>query len=195
MKRWMALAAACTMFFSLTACGSGGNGGSQTYELGDTITSENWEMTVTDVAFGTNLNTDVESDDYLLVDGDYNPEIELLDGSTANKAYVAEEGRAYAVVAYELTYTGKESAMYDQQMAVAYGDGYLYDVPPYANSIFEIRVDGRFQGETFWNFEPLAESVEIRACYDIPLEVMEDTETPLSVIVTLDGTEYTYTVR
>ena len=39
-----------------------------------------------------------------------------------------------------------------------------------------------------------AGSVEICTCYDIPLEVMEDTETPLSVIVTLDGTEYPYTV-
>ena len=36
---------------------------------------------------------------------------------------------------------------------------------------------------------------EIRSCFDVPEEVMTNTEAPLSVVIALDGQEYTYTVR
>ena len=195
MKRAAMLLPAAALALLLAACGNG-SGGSQTCELGDTVATDNWELTVTEVAFGTNLETATDSDDYLLVDGDFDTTIYLADGSKAEKAYVAKEGRAYAVVAYELTYTGKETASYTQQMAIDYNDGYLYEEHPYTNSDFELRgADGRFDGCTYYDVEPLADSMEIRTCFDVPAEVMEDTEAPLSVVVTLDGQEFTYTVR
>ena len=197
MKRWSICLPAALLALSLAACGNGGNGGAgQTYQVGDTVTSENWELTVTDVVCGTNLETTLDSDDYLLVDGDFDTEIYLLDGSTTEKAYVAEEGRAYVVVAYDLTYTGKEATTYNQQMSIDYNDGYLYEEHPYINSDFELRgEDGTFQGQTYYDVEPLSGTYEIRSCFDVPEDVMTNTEAPLSVVIALDGQEYTYTVR
>ena len=38
-------------------------------------------------------------------------------------------------------------------------------------------------------------AAEYRDCFDVPIEVMENTNAPVKIIVTLDGIDYIYSAR
>lgn len=226
MKKLLALILAAALALSLVACGgdsgagdtntpSTGNGDTtstdtpsgggedntspeiQELALGDTISTDNWEFTLTKVTFGTNLCKETESDDYMIVDGDYETTY-TYGGETYNLSYVAEDGRAFVAVAYTMKYNGKETVKTFNQLPklkVDYSGGYLFEDSPYTGGSLSVRVDGVFEEVKSPTIEPLSPAAEYRDCFDVPIEVMENADAPVKIIVTLDGVDYIYSVR
>lgn len=170
------------------------------YALGDTVETDRWRFTLTAFTLGTNLCKDTESDDYLIVDGDYETTFTWGD-ETYDLAYVAADGRAFAAVGYEMQYLGKETLESMDQLPdvwVDYDDGYIFADPPYTDGTAFVRVDGTFtpvDEQNLWQLEPLSPQAEYRDCLDIPREVLDNTDAPIRLVVSLDGTEYAYRVR
>lgn len=169
----------------------------QELTLGNTISTDNWEFTLTHVTFGTNLCKETESDDYMIIDGDYETTF-TYGGETYNLSYVAEDGRAFVAVAYTMKYNGKEALdTFNQfpKLKVDYNGGYLFEDSPYTGGSLSIKVDGVFQSFDSPTIEPLSPAAEYRDCFDVPIEVMENTNAPVKIIVTLDGIDYIYSAR
>ena len=80
-------------------------------------------------------------------------------------------------------------------MKVDYNGGYLFEDSPYTGGSLSIKVDGVFQSFDSPTIEPLSPAAEYRDCFDVPIEVMENTNAPVKIIVTLDGIDYIYSAR
>lgn len=164
-------------------------------ELGETITTENFEFTLMQAIFGTNLCPDTSSPDYLIVDGDYSTTVTGVDGKKYTRAYVADDDRAYVSIAYTLNYIGKTSLTWTPAISVDYNDGYTFSGAAYSNSTVMYKEDEKWNTSTSIALEPLAPEREFRFVFDVPREVMENTDAPVKINISLDGSQYTYSIR
>ena len=156
-------------------------------EFNQTVTTDDWEFVLKDVTYGTNLGNYTKQDDYLyeLPEGD-----ERRDSK--DKAYKADEGEGYVVLVYNLKNISGNSLDYAGNTAIKY-DGEVYKSHPYSNSNFNLRIDDAFKGFQSYTFEPSSE-YEVRVCFDVPYEILENKHKPLDLIVTFDK-EYTFRIR
>ena len=200
MKKIIVLFVALLMIVSLCACSIKNNdySNSEVHQLGDTIVTDNWEFTLSQVTFGTNLCKDLESKDYMMVDGDYKT-TDTWGGETYDLAYVAEKDRAFVAVGYTMKYIGKKKIdVFDKwpDMKVVYNDGYIFEDSPYSDGSLYVWDGEKFEEVINPDIEPLSPETEYRDCFDVPIEVKENTTGSVNIIVDLgrDGT-YSYVVR
>ena len=225
MKKLLVLMLAVALPFSLAACGGAGNtntssssggaastdtpsgGGedstlqgetgsqSEMKELGETITTENFEFTLEQAVFGTNLCTDTSSQDYLIVDGDYPATVTGSDGNKYTRAYVADDDRAYVAIAYTLKYIGKTSLTWTPAISVDYNDGYTFSDAAYSNNTIIYKENEKWNTSTSIALEPLTPEHEFRFVFNVPREVMENADAPVKINISLDGSKYTYSIQ
>ncbi len=218
MKKIFALILAVALVLSLTACGGGGGGAGDTNtpsggngdttstdtpsggedstlqsetstqpemkELGETITTENFEFTLKQAIFGTNLYCNPSSPDFLIVDGD-----------DSALSICAANDRAYVAIAYTLNYIGKTSLRWTPAISVDYNDGYTFSDAAYLNSNVIYKEYEKWHNNTSIVLEPLSPEREFRFVFDVPKEVIENTDAPVKINISLDGSQYTYSIR
>ena len=201
-KRMLAVLLGTCMALSIVACGKDKgtsdqnvNGESdeiqvEEHNIGETVVDDNYEITILDVCYGTNLCTSASSDDYLFLDGNYDEKIQGVNGEKYDKAYIAADDRAYVVIKYNLKFTGKSQLAYSQYMTLDYDNGYEFGDHPYVGSDFSYKSGDQFTSASYITLEPLCEDKEIRSVFDVPKQVMDDKDKPLILKfnISVDGT-------
>ena len=148
MKKLLALALAASLALSLAACGGGGTGDTntpsggngditstgspggggdhaseetskpQSLKVGDTYTSDKFEITLTNVEFADKLNTDCTSENFMLPCED------------GKGAIWAEDGNILLIFSFTYHFIGKEEFEDSFRIlgipCVSYGDGYVF---------------------------------------------------------------------
>jgi len=155
--------------------------------IGDKITTADIEFELIDVTYGTNLFNFPQQDNYL-----YQISEEEAERASQNKAYKADEGEGYVVLVYNLKNTDSEDLLYKGNTVLKY-KGEIYEEHPYTNSRFNVKLSDGFEGVLEYTFKP-NDAYELRACYKVPYEILENESEPLEVIATFDK-EYTFKVR
>lgn len=155
--------------------------------IGDSIATEDIIFTLTDVTYGTNLSNYPKQDDYM-----YELSEEDAKEASKDKAYKADDGEGYVVLVYDLENTGNDSFLYEGNTVLKY-KGEIYEEYPYSNDRFNVKLDDGFEAFLEYTFEP-GDKYELRVCYSVPYEILENENEPLEVIATFDK-EYTFKVR
>lgn len=170
------------------------------YNVGDTVTSDNWEFTLNDFYYTTSLNlSQYDISNFLTADGDNKEDF----------CYAGED-RAFAVFTYDVSYLGtyEDEVKYRQNISLKYNktETYREALPTSSANIteyFYVKKPPVFEGDDDWYFEAgqytrFGEedtTKEIRAYIVIPKEVMEDDKEASTLSVRLDGEEYIYTIK
>ncbi|MCR5264297.1 MAG: hypothetical protein K6D94_10510 [Clostridiales bacterium] len=156
------------------------------YNIGETVNTENWKISVEKVSISSCISTDRYSSDFLL--------------PTYEEQYVrsntkkADEGKTYVCFVFSIQYIGKEKTVYHPIIDIDYNNGYLFSDTTWYNctdDTFPMLLDHYLPP-----FEPLSRALEIRGYCEVPLEVSENTDAPLKLIFrSVDGSDYTYRIR
>ena len=206
MKKVLSLLLAFVMCLSLCACGGGNTDASvddettaptteapvdkddvsteKEYSLGDTITTDIIEFSLTRVEFADQLK-------YATFSTGEQPDAEYMLPTTepqSNKTFVADEGYTFLSYSYSLKYTGKEEIEVETAMGISadYNNGYTFDVwsDAYMWSNY-VSIDGDTK------LKPLDPLGEGRGCMKVPEEVSTNSAAPLKINVSIpngDGT-------
>ena len=247
MKKLLALILAAALALSLVACGgdsgagdtntpSGGNGDTTSTDtpsggedstqeepselkVGDTITNDRFEFTLTSVDFTDKLNIDCYSEDFMLP---YEEENE-------KGPSFAEEGYIWLIFSFTYKFIGRERFEDGFRTlgapCVTYGDSYIFDGNEYytrddgkygiyakeSNDVlwnilsnsknivlyrilgYEKNSNGAINGDPYISeiYEPLDKSIyECRGFISVPLEVYENTDEPLSISFNMFGGDF-----
>ncbi len=211
MKRNKALLS--TLFLSigltLAACGTAQNASAEsndttnknaaaseqqeTFSIGDTITTDLMEFTLTRIEFGAVLKNATFStgqkpdEEYLLP----------LEKESSSTDFVADSGNTFLTYSYTIKYLGKEEMEIptDMDMVVNYDDGYTFDIEHSAYMWSDY-----IQLKDTTKLKPLDVAGEGRGYVKVPEAVATEIDKALTITVTIpdeEGTtsEKTYTIR
>mgnify|MGYP002541620729 FL=1 len=195
MKKLLALTLSAVFMVSLVACGSGDTETPEELSVGDTITTDIMEFTLTRVEFADRLK-------YAQFVSGQTPDQEYLlpiDEPQTNTSYTFEADDGYKLLSYSYTlnYTGKEEIEVETAMGISavYDDGYTFEIATdaYLWSDF-ISIDGTTI------LHPLDPQGEGRGYMKVPSEVESNTAAPLKITVSIpngDGStvDAVYTIR
>lgn len=200
MKKLTALLVAIVLCLSLCACGGGNTdvpadkttasvdkndiSTEKAYSLGDTITTDIIEFSLTRVEFSDQLK-------YATFSTGEQPDTGYMLPTTepqSNKTFVANEGYTFLSYSYSLRYTGKEEIEVETAMGISadYNDGYTFEIWSDAYMWSEyISIKG------YTKLRPLDPQGEGRGCMKVPEEVSTNSVAPLKINVSIpngDGT-------
>ncbi len=232
MKKLLALMLAAALALSLAACGggggtedsntsSGGNGDatstdtpsgggedstpeSEVFHLGDTVTTDDIEITLIRVESGTTLYNNVATnnvrDEYylrptsLLTDEELEAQkrqdeyIQKHYGVTPT-SYEADDGRILVAFAFEVKSISKTALPIDtilERIDIDYNNGYIFEQSKLCAGIGGSWEDAYYATDE--KIEPLDSTVyEFRGYADVPEEVMSNTDNSLNLNVYLNG--------
>ena len=220
MKKLFALRLASALALSLAACGGGagdststskpsGGGEDSTPEnevfyLGDTVTTDDIEITLIRVESGdtlyNNVATDNVRDEYYLRPTSLltNEELEAHKrqeeyiqkhyGVTPT-SYEADDGRILVAFAFEVKSISKTALAIDtilERIDIDYNDGYIFEQSKLCAGIGGSWEDAYYATDE--KIEPLDSTVyEFRGYADVPEEVMNNTDNSLNLNVYLNG--------
>ena len=220
MKKLFALILASALALSLAACGGGagdststskpsGGGEDSTPEnevfyLGDTVTTDDIEITLIRVESGdtlyNNVATDNVRDEYYLRPTSLltNEELEAHKrqeeyiqkhyGVTPT-SYEADDGRILVAFAFEVKSISKTALAIDtilERIDIDYNDGYIFEQSKLCAGIGGSWEDAYYATDE--KIEPLDSTVyEFRGYADVPEEVMNNTDNSLNLNVYLNG--------
>ena len=201
MKRLLALLLAAILALSLVACGGDNNSSTseengsedssnsssnteteyKTIQLNETVTTENFDFTLTSVEFAEKSSEITTSYTVEIMDSDK----ELLRCD------------------YTISYIGKESLSSSPvAMTVLYGDGYTfrdgrqYILSPDGELEETYRYSNNSSTSMSVNFEPLTDDIYTGYGFmEIPETVKSSTEEPLSILILINGEELLYEIR
>lgn len=172
--------------------------GAKEYQIGETVTTSDFEITLKDIQYGESLCGLSQRAEYLQP-GDYGT---TDNWSSYKSPYIAENGRVLVSISFNLKYTGKKKTSYQPNIVLDYNNGYTFDYKENKplNNYYSVNVgtNGNYQWnyETRHDFEPLSTNyLEFRTYVDVPKEVMENTQNPLKVIIKLPGKTISYKIR
>ncbi len=181
MKKIIALLLLISMVITLCSCGDSNQQNSnkeKSIQLGEAVTAGNWEFTLMDIQFASDIGNYDEYENYL-----------VPGGKTSNaNPFALEDGEMFAVVTYKLKNIGKESlSVRDSSQGISvgtgkfvYSDGYTFHRDT-SDSIAQAHYyDGSgFNSTSFLVCEPLSNPLELRVAFCVPAEVVENTSEPL----------------
>ncbi|MBR4205138.1 MAG: hypothetical protein IKQ92_06650 [Clostridia bacterium] len=136
-------------------------------KVGDTVKTENWELTLDGIEFSRGAS-------YWYSDNDDREVLPTNDDTTAINVSAAGEDRCYLWVKFTLNYIGKTKTLFSTdllQVQADYDDGYMYKLG-LSGSSYEYR---------YHYFEPKGSSIEIVIFGDVPLEIEKNTNIPLRI--------------
>lgn len=193
MKKKITVLLVMSFVVLLTACSGESTSTVQELSVGDTVTTDIIQFSLTRVEFADQLK-------YASFSTGVKPDEEYMlptDEHQSNKTFVADDGYKMLSYSYSLKYTGKEEIEVETAMGITanYNDDYNFKVwtDAYMWSDY-ISIDGTTL------LRPLDPQGEGRGCMKVPAEVADNTNAPLKITVSVpngDGTtvDAIYTVR
>ena len=187
MKKKLSVLLALAMALCLSACGS------KNVEVGASVSSKDFEITVDSVDFGDALDgvsskNSVANENYLLpIDG--------FDGSVYGKI----DGKKYLVVTYSLKFIGKKERRLGQNSfgVIKYGDYEIeMGLPEHSFEYDQILYNGKWDNISNIKFQPLDSNVyTVRSYYVMPEDVETNEDMSLSYVIKRGGIKATYKIR
>ena len=162
----------------------------QEYNIGETIFTDNWEITLNRVEFSQCISEDEHSVDYYMpIDIQITDEMRLFGGDSTN--IVSREDRVLVSVSYTVKYLGKTATTYRPSIDLDFDNGYIYTIGRFAYEDTFGYSESKFRG-----FEPKGQTVEFRGYANVPIEIQNNTEAPLKVVFrSVDDIDYMYRIR
>lgn len=187
--------------FCLCGCGSNEKNSNKELTIGDTLSANIFDFTITDVEFTKYVKTTTSSPDFYLPSESEPEYFYGVDGKKYKNDYgVAESGKVFVAFSFELKYTGKEdyNGYFENIMKLEYSDGYTFDVKMMYlnyNNTWSL-VDGEPVNHNRLKLETLDGTTYIgRGYFEVPEEVQNNTNEPVKIQVTGLGPQATYKVR
>lgn len=222
MKKAITILLAATLMLSLAACGGGNDSNNkpisgdsdtpttqddtaepkaQELTIGETTVDDTFEFTLTRFDTGTVLCNTMNSD--FLLPGDYPITFEGADGKTYDNPNVAHDGKIFLSVSFNIKFIGKQelNSTPGEGLSIDYNDEYTFDINRvYMNTgnSWEITVlkSENSTSTYFQSFKPLDSTVyECRGYFEVPMEVIENTEAPIKLKTPSSNGFVYYTIR
>jgi len=156
------------------------------YNVGDTVSTKAWEITLMDVQYGKTLQNSLSHEDYCLP----------IENASYSKS--AEEENIFVVITYKVKFLGKNNTYFDAGFNLQYGDGYNITNTSNLMPCLQIRnnvEDGTMVGNTYkslwdikngeYKFSPLEDEKIIREFIEVPENIITNTDEPLKLIKSL----------
>lgn len=149
------------------------------YEIGETVKTKDWEITLLDVQYGKQRSTSLSHEDFLL------PE----DNSTVTLPYYesVKQGNTAVIITYNIKFLGKADTYLMAGFKLDFDNGYI--IEDNTDMIPSLYIRNNIQEESsqsLWEiknssyeFQPYSNELKIREYIVIPDNVANDTEKPL----------------
>lgn len=203
MKRTLALLLALVMCLSLAACG-GNSQTSSTESQGDSVKStEETETVSKDEPEILHLNESVQVGDFELCIRDVRTAEKVSIGFVTGGKQFSPTNDYFVCVTYSLKNIGKSSLQANKGLfTLNYADGYKFscDGNLYLHGSYRNLYEHGGTQEPFVELQVLGDEVYFLEAFDVPAQVVEDTESPLfltlkATLFNVDETNINYNIR
>lgn len=154
------------------------------YEIGETVKTEEWEFTLTNVQYGKKRSISLAHEDYLLPEDNSTVTAPSYESTT--------QGNTVVVITYNIKFLGKANTRLHAGFKLDFDNGYIIENNSNISPSFHIRndlpegykIDNSYQAlweikNYDYEFKPLTNELKIREYIEIPDNVANDTEKPL----------------
>lgn len=160
----------------------GGNGETkeEIHEIGETVNTGNWKITLTDVQYGKKISTNLSSEDYSL--------------PTDQSGNNAKEGSLFCTITYNIEYLGTTNAELFPTFQLVFDNNYIIKNNDDLTDCLYIRNDlpnGYKVGKSFkelwkkeglsYEFQPLNSELTVREVMEVPENIFKDEEKSLTL--------------
>ncbi len=167
--------------------------------IGESIITENWEITLSRVEFADRISFDGQAKNFLFyADSQW---IEEMTEEEGRAKILEEEGHVFVSLMFTVKYLGKTRTSFNPLIDLDYDSGYIYSFGGcyYYNDQYNFPDNPdyfEFDLVSHLFFEPKGKIFEMRTYLSAPIEIKDNVNAPLKVVFrSVDGTDYAYRIR
>lgn len=149
------------------------------YEIGETVKTKDWEITLIDVQYGKQRSKSLSHEDFLLPEDDSTVTLPSYES--------VKQGNTAVIITYNIKFLGKADTSLMAGFKLDFDNGYI--IEDNTDMIPSLYIRNNIQEESYqslweikntsYEFQPYSSELKIREYIEIPDNVANDTEKPL----------------